>query len=243
MRLYRDEWEWSWDELNRRLVEEVAGLRSFGREGREQLPGTLEITIHVASGSVATVGQFVEDPEFTAQLRANLLNRLSRLPRHALPEIELCAAGAALDRIEIVEKAVCAPARLRLLASAGESSGWPAIDYELPSGQQQFTVGRGPWHGRDDRLHNDVQLPPEARFVSRRAAQLTRKGRFLEVVTRDQGKHLTVEWNDERIRPDRVAAAAVLVGIGGRIHLDGVVPSDRLALEVLAAADGAPEAS
>lgn len=242
MRLYGNEWEWSWDDLNKRVVETIVDLKSFGREGAEQLPGSLEITIRVASGSVATIDQFIGDPAFRAQIEASLLNRLSRTPRHALPQIEFDVVPATLDQVEVKEGAIRAPARLRLRPRKGESPGWLPVDYELPAGQQLFTVGRGQWHGSTDRLRNDVQLPSAARFVSRRAAQLSRKGRFLEVVTRDQGKHLTVEWNNERIRPDRVAAAGVLVGVGGIISLDGVLASDRLTLEVLGA-DVVAEAS
>ena len=234
MRLYRQEWDWSWDELNKRVVDEIAGLRSFGREGREHVPGAIEITIRVASGSVATVEQFAADPEFRAQIEAGLLNRLNRIPRHALPEIALGVVADNLDRIEVKEGTLAAPARLRLRPREGDDGSWPAVEYSLPAAQRLFAVGRGRWHGADDRLRNDVALPGEARFVSRRAAQLTRKGRYLEVATRDQGKHLTVEWNEEWARPARVAASGVLVGIGGSIHLDGIQASDRLTLEVLA---------
>ena len=229
----RKSWEWSWDDLVKRVADEVLERREYGPLGAEVLPSRIRLTLNVMPRHVATVDRFVRDPEFKTQVDALVLNRLDRTPHYGLPTIELEVVEAGENSIEVQEMPVLAPTVLRLQSNWSGEPGWQQQDYRLADGQSTFTLGRGRWHGPTDLVRNDVQLPAGALFVSRRAATLRRVGHLLQVSSRDQGRHLVVRWKGAEMRPDRAAMNTVEVGVGGTITFNGFEAGDSLMLELL----------
>jgi hypothetical protein len=87
---------------------------------------------------------------------------------------------------------------------------------------RELRFGRGPWHGVDRQIPNDLVLCEKTEFVSRRAGRLLHDGAHLEVESLDQGDHLHVRRaTGETVRPARTASGRVALREDDVIELVG----------------------
>jgi len=204
------------DDLLRRSEEGVWRLRSFGARGEECFPPAVVVRVTLASGSPDVARGLVTDPAFARDLEARLLNRLVHPRPDGLPVVRWEVATGPTDTVTVVEDP--RPAAAHLFIRGGDRDGACVV---LAAGQREFRVGRGPWHGRDRVLANDVVASESDAFVSRAAALLIRSGAVLEVESRDQGECLQVLRPDgARIRPARTASGRVRIGPGDTLAFD-----------------------
>lgn len=183
------------DDLLRRVEDATWRLRTFGSRGAEEFPPA--VRVRVSARVPDPVRGWVEDPSFDRDLDARLLNRMVQASREALPLRSYEVEAADLDQVEVVPDAQAAVLVLRI--EGGDRDGEVVA---LPAGRREVRLGRGPWHGRDERVPNDVVLTAHQAFVSRAAAILYRSGACLEVVAREQGECLeVVRAGGARVRP------------------------------------------
>ncbi len=216
------------DDLLRRTEEGMWRLRSFGARGEECFPPAVVVRIAVASGSPEVVRGLVTEAAFARDLEARLRNRLVHPGAGGLPTLRWEVDAGSQDAVTVAEDPRPSAAFVRI--RGGDRDG---ACVTLASGQHEFRLGRGAWHGRDRVLPNDVVLCEEDAFVSRAAALLVRAGGALEIESRDQGECLQVVRADgTRIRPARTATGRVRVDPGDTVVLDdGEGRSVVLALE------------
>lgn len=173
------------------------------------------VLIEVGGGSVAVVQSFVDDPEFDRDVGNDLLNRLVKIRRDALPTRLYEVRAAARTKVTVAETA---DGNLAWLEVHGGDCGdsW----YNLALSQAEWRLGRGPKHGDDDQMANDVIVSNEALFVSRKAAVLRRSGSGLMIESLDQGDYLAVLKDGQRIRPTHVRSGTVRIRPGDAIEFN-----------------------
>jgi hypothetical protein len=89
----------------------------------------------------------------------------------------------------------------------------------MPGDKRVFLVGRGPWHGDDQHVANDVVVAEGEKSISRRAARLHRVSGNFELEALDQGEALVVSHADgQRLRPALSASGRVPVHPGDVIE-------------------------
>jgi hypothetical protein len=221
--------ELSRDNLLQRVVDEVLGLRERGRMGADTLPPEVGVHLQVPPDRFDVVRSFVEDPFFDRDVEAELANRVAA-PIHQLPlrayvvetgeAVSITASGRAMNIV------------LRVFVEGGDRGGREEV---LPARLPAIRLGRGPWHGSDQREPNDLIVSDADSFVSRRAARMKRVGGGWEVAALDQGQCLVVLRADgSRVRPHNSPKGWVHVLPGEAIELnDGAQQSVivRFALE------------
>ena len=221
--------ELGWDDLIRRVAQSIAETAHYGARGAVSFPPELEVSITVGDEAVAIARDFVARPSFDRDVAAQIANRCdcsaSELPLRSY-EVE---AGERL-RVEARARTGAAAARWVLRIEGGDRDG-EAI--ELPASRPEIRFGRGPWHGADRQVTNDVIVAEESAFVSRRAGRLLASGHRFEVEALDQRDDLCVCRADgERLRPSRSASGRATLRPGDAIELaDGGGQSIRLVLE------------
>jgi hypothetical protein len=205
--------ELGWDDLIRRVVDEVAGLKRYGARGEVVFPMEVVVRITVGQGSVATVQEFVDRPELDREVGAMLANRCD-VAIDQLPRREYLVSPADRTSVTVAEGA---PQAWRFVVDGGDLGG--AI-LALPTGWSEAAFGRGQWHGGDQHAPNDLVVCEHTEFVSRRAGRLYRAGHLLEVASLDQGDQLIVKRaNGETVRPARTARGRAAVRPGDTIEL------------------------
>jgi hypothetical protein len=205
--------ELGWDDLIRRVVDEVAKLKRFGPRGDVVFPIEVLVRISVAEGSVATVQGFVDRPELDREVGAALSNRCD-VAIELIPRREYVVSAADRTTVSVIEGA---PQPWRFVIEGGDRSG---ATLELPSAWSEAAFGRGEWHGNDRQARNDLIVCDHTEFVSRRAGRLYRVGHVLEVVSLDQGDQLSVKrGNGEAVRPARTARGRAPIRPGDAIEL------------------------
>ncbi|MBN1334837.1 MAG: hypothetical protein JXB39_02640 [Deltaproteobacteria bacterium] len=204
------------DDLLRRAEEGIWHLGTYGARGESCFPPAVQVRVTVASGSPDVARALIEDPSFARDLEARLLNRLADPRSDRLPACRWEVSAGPVDAVTVAEDPRPRVARLRI--QGGDRDG---VCVSIGVGQRELRVGRGPWHGRDRVLANDVVVSESDAFVSRAAALLVQHGAVLEVETRDQGECLhVVRANGTRIRPARTARGRVRIGPGDSVVLD-----------------------
>lgn len=203
--------------LRQQVVRGVLTLRQRGAKGADTLPRMVRVTVRVAEGSLEVVRRFLDDPTFDDEVAAELANRLVGASADALP-------------VRLYDEPVRGtPTGVSVTEAGDEPWAWLEIEggdreskrVPLKASQVTYRLGRGPWHGEEGSVPNDVELPLEEDFVSRRAALLVRGGSAYLLEALDQQEHLTVVRGEgERIHPYRVR--------GGRVRLrhDDVIELD-----------------
>ena len=208
--------ELGWDDLIRRATDAIVELARYGTRGRVTFPPEVEVRIVVAEGSVDVIRGFVEKPDFDRQVRAAAANRCDCEPS-ALPLRSYQVAAGTKTEISVWE---CASERTWSLGiHGGDLDG---TVHQLPRGMAELRFGRGPWHGNDRQIPNDLVLCEKTEFVSRRAGRLFHAGAHLEVESLDQGDHLQVRRaSGETVRPARTASGRVALREDDVIELVG----------------------
>lgn len=218
--------ELGWDDLIRRVVDEVFRLKRFGARGETVFPMEVVVRITVGEGSLATVQGFVDRPELDREVSAALANRCD-VSIEQLPRREYLVSPADRTTVLVAEGA---PQAWQLVVEGGDRAG---TTHRFAVGWSEAAFGRGEWHGADQHARNDVVVCETTEFVSRRAGRLYRAGHLLEVTSLDQGDQLIVKRpTGEAIRPSRTARGRAAVRPGDAIELtDGRTGTVRLLVQ------------
>ncbi len=221
--------ELGWDDLIRRIVDEVVRLKRFGARGEVVFPVDVVVRITVGEGSVATVQEFVDRPELDREVGAGLANRCD-VALDQLPRREYVVSAADRTSITVVEGA---PQVWRFVIEGGDRA---RAALSLPAGWAEAAFGRGEWHGADQHARNDLIICEQTEYVSRRAGRLYRAGHLLEVASLDQADLLIVKRaSGEAVRPSRTARGRAAVRPGDTIELtDGRGGTVRILVERVA---------
>ncbi|HEU0037008.1 MAG TPA: hypothetical protein VFQ53_40635 [Kofleriaceae bacterium] len=217
--------ELGWDDLIRRVVDEIAKLKRYGARGEVAFPMDVTVRITVGEGSVDVVKGFIDKPELDREVGAALANRCD-VAVDQLPAREYVVSPADRTTITIVEGA---PKLWQLAIVGGDFDG---RQHTMPASWSELAFGRGEWHGGERGARNDLVVCERTEFVSRRAGRLHRAGHIVEVVALDQGDLLLVHRaGGETVRPARTARGRVAMKAGDAIELsDGRGGSVRLVL-------------
>ena len=215
--------ELGWDDLIRRVVDEVFRLKRFGARGEVVFPIEVVVRITVGQGSVTTVQELVDRPELDREVGAALANRCD-VALDQLPRREYLVSPADRTTISVAEGA---PRAWQLVVEGGDCAG---TMHRFAVGWSEAAFGRGVWHGADQSARNDVIVCETTEFVSRRAGRLYRAGHLLEVTSLDQGDQMIVKRpTGEAVRPARTARGRAVVRPGDTIELtDGRTGTVRL---------------
>jgi hypothetical protein len=218
--------ELGWDDLVRRIVDAIAGVRQYGPRGEVVFPDDLAVRIAAPENATAVVQGFLERPELDREVVAAVANRCD-VPASEVPAREYLVEVA--ERVSVTATAG-APKTLRLVIDGGDLDG---TTLPLPAGWSELAFGRGPWHGGDHGARNDLVVCDKTEYVSRRAGRLYRAGNQVEVAALDQADELIVRRaSGESVRPARTARGRALVKAGDAIELgDGRNNVVRLVLE------------
>ncbi len=218
--------ELGWDDLIRRVVDELARLKRFGARGEVVFPMEVVVRITVGEGSLATVQELVDRPELDREVGAGLSNRCD-VAIEQLPRREYLVSAADRTNVSVAEGA---PQVWQFVVEGGDRAG---STLKLPTGWSEAAFGRGEWHGGDQHARNDLVLCEHTEFVSRRAGRLYRAGHLLEVASLDQGDELIVKRaSGEAVRPSRTARGRAPVRPGDTIELtDGRTGTVRLLVQ------------
>jgi rhodanese-related sulfurtransferase len=109
-----------------------------------------------------------------------------------------------------------APKTYQLKIEGGDRAG-NAVP--MQGEKRVFLVGRGPWHGDDQQVANDVVVSETEKGISRRAARLHRVSGNFELEALDQSEALVVARPDgQRLRPALAASGRVPVQPGDVIE-------------------------
>lgn len=205
--------ELGWDDLIRRVVDELAALKRYGARGEVAFPTDVSVRITVAEGSVAVVQGFVDRPELDREVGAALSNRCD-VPLDQLPLREYLVSSADRTTVTVGEGS---PRAWQLLVDGGDLSGRTLT---LSSTWSEAAFGRGEWHGPDHGARNDLVVCEHTEFVSRRAGRLYRTGHLVEVAALDQGDLLVVRRaRGETLRPTHTARGRAVLRAGDAIEL------------------------
>lgn len=201
--------------LRQQIVEQILRLKQRGAQGAETLPAVVEVSVEVGEGSVGVVQGFLDDPGFDRDVEADLLNRLVKISEEGLP-VRVYGRVQASSQTRVTVRETTEGHLAWLEVQGGDQHGtWISIT----TAQPEWRLGRGAWHGNDELVANDIVVSHEARFVSRRAAQLRRFGSGLMLESLDQGEFLTViRRNRQRIRPTHVRSGMVAVHPGDTVE-------------------------
>ncbi len=199
--------------LHKRVVGGIMRLKRRGPRGAEKLPPVVGVLIEVGQGSMAVVQSFIDDPEFDRDVEHDLLNRLVKIRGDGLPTRLYEVRAAARTRVTVAE-------------TTDGNLAWLQIDggdchdawYNLALSQAEWRLGRGPIHGDDNQIANDVSVSNTELFVSRKAAVLRRVGSGLVVESLDQGDYLAGLKDGQRLRPTHARSATVKVRPGDAIE-------------------------
>ncbi len=201
-------------DLLRKVVDGIAKLRHHADRGVEVLPPEVRVHITVAEGSVQVIERFVSDPAFDRDVEAGLKNKLVHVREDRMPVRHYAVEPGKRTKIVVTE----VPPRPHHLAIEGGDNDGQAIP--LPGDKRTFLIGRGPWHGENQQIANDLIVSENERAISRRAARLHRTGGGgFELEALDQGEALVVCRPDgQRLRPALSASGRVPIHGGDVIE-------------------------
>lgn len=204
------------DNLVQLVVEQVFALSEHGRHGARALPPEVAVAITVPADRLEVVRGFVDDPRFEHDVDAELINRLASASVEAIP-LRLYTVRAG-DGFEVAAIGRAGSLVVRMAIAGGDRHGQVHL---VPAQMRTLRVGRGPWHGADQRERNDLVVSDGDPFVSRRAARLRRAGAAWEVEALDQGACLVVVRADgTRVRPHHTPRGWVALRGGDQLELN-----------------------
>lgn len=201
-------------DLLRKVVDGILKLRRHGGHGIEVLPAEVEVRISVGDeGGVQAIRAFLEDPAFDREVEAGLLNRLVHTREDRMPIRRYIVEAGGKTAVDVVE---IQPRSLHLRVDGGDKTG---TTFPLPMGRRDVLIGRGPWHGNDQQVANDLIVAENEKTISRRAARLHRSGSNLELEALDQREAMGVLRPDgTKLRPALSASGRVPIRPGDTIE-------------------------
>jgi hypothetical protein len=162
---------------------------------------------------VQVIERFVNDPAFDREVEAALRNRLVRAREDRMPVRRYFVKGGKKTQVSVKETP---PKAYHLRVEGGDRNG---TTVSLPGDKRVFLVGRGPWHGDEQQVANDVTVSETEKAISRRAARLHRASGTFELESLDQSEALVVSRPDgQRFRPALAASGRVPVHPGDIIE-------------------------
>jgi len=200
-------------DLLRRVVDGIAKLKRHADRGVEVLPPEVEVHITVGEGSVQVIERFVNEPSFDREVEAALRNKLVRAREDRMPVRRYFVQAGKKTQVSVKESA---PKTYQLKIEGGDRAG---STVPMQSEKRVFLVGRGPWHGDDQQVANDLIVSETEKAISRRAARLHRVSGTFEIEALDQSEALVVARPDgQRLRPALSASGRVPVHPGDVIE-------------------------
>ena len=200
-------------DLLRKVVDGISKLKRHADRGVEVLPPEVEVHITVGEGSVQVIERFVSDPAFDREVEAALLNRLVRAREDRMPVRRYFVKAGKRTQVSVKETP---PRSYQLRIEGGDRNG---AAVPLPGEKRVFLLGRGPWHGDEQQISNDVVVSESEKAISRRAARFHRAGGSFELESLDQSEALVVSRPDgQRLRPALAASGRVPVQLGDVIE-------------------------
>ena len=200
-------------DLLRKVVDGILKLKRHGGRGIEVLPAEVEVNITVAEGGVQAIESFLEDPTFDRDVEAALLNRLVHAREDRMPVRHYHVKAGDRTSVEVAE---IQPRTLQLRVAGGDRDG---SSFPLPPGRRDLLMGRGPWHGDDQQVANDVIVADKEKTISRKAARVRRSGAAMEIESLDQREAMVVVKPDgSRLRPALAATGRVQLRPGDAIE-------------------------
>jgi hypothetical protein len=200
-------------DLLRKVVDGILKLRRHGGRGIEVLPEEVQVKITVGEGGVQAIETFLEDPSFDREVEASLLNRLVHAREDRMPVRHYSVEAGSRTSVVVTE---VEPRVLQLRIAGGDRDG---TKIPVPPGRRDLLLGRGPWHGDDQQVANDVIVAEADKTISRRAARIRRAGASLEIESLDQREAMVVVKPDgSRLRPALSASGRVPVRTGDSIE-------------------------
>ena len=200
-------------DLLRKVVDGILKLRRHGGRGIEVLPEEVEVRIKVGEGGVQAIQSFLEDPSFDREVEAALLNRLVHAREDRMPVRHYTVEAGDRTSVEVSE---IKPRTLQLRVEGGDRNG---STFPMPPGRRDLLMGRGPWHGDDQQVANDVIVAEKEKTISRRAARVRRSGAAMEIESLDQREAMVVVKPDgSRLRPALAATGRVQIRPGDAIE-------------------------
>ena len=200
-------------DLLRKVVDGILKLKRHGGRGIEVLPAEVDVNITVAEGGVQAIESFLEDPTFDRDVEAALLNRLVHAREDRMPVRHYKVKAGDRTTVEVTE---IQARTLQLRVAGGDRDG---TAFALPAGRRDLLIGRGPWHGDDQQVANDVIVADKEKTVSRRAARVRRSGAAMEIESLDQREAMVVVKPDgSRLRPALAATGRVQLRPGDAIE-------------------------
>ncbi len=184
------------------------------------LPPEVQVKIGVGEGSVKVIEAFLQDEAFDRDVAATLRNQLVHARQDALPIRHYVVEAAPKTLVEVTEMEARA---LKLRIAGGDRDG---ATIPLPQNRRDLLLGRGPWHGTDQQVANDVVVSDSEKAISRRAARLHRGTAVVELESLDQREALAVVRPDgQKLRPALSANGRVPLRPGDAIEFsDGSKP-------------------
>jgi hypothetical protein len=221
--------ELGWDDVIRRVSKAIADTAHFGARGAVSFPPEVAVTIVAAGAGPAEVARdFVQRPGFDREVATQLINRCDCAPSDLPVRSYDVQEG---ERLEVRVTARATGATRWVLRVEGGDLDGEAL--ELVAGRPELRFGRGPWHGGDRQVANDLVVSENCSYISRRAGRLIASGHVFEVEALDQGDLLFVRRaGGESLRPARAASGRATLSAGDAIELtDGADEKVRLTLE------------
>jgi hypothetical protein len=167
----------------------------------------------VGEGSVQVIERFVNDPTFDREVEAALRNKLVRAREDRMPVRRYFVKAGKKTQVSVKESA---PKTYQLKIEGGDRAG---STVPMQGEKRVFLVGRGPWHGDDQQVANDIIVSETEKAISRRAARLHRVSGTFELEALDQSEALVVARPDgQRLRPALSASGRVPVQPGDVIE-------------------------
>ena len=173
-------------DLLRRVVDGIAKLRRHADRGVEVLPPEVEVHITVGEGSVQVIERFVNDPSFDREVEAALRNKLVRAREDRMPVRRYFVKAGKKTQVTVKESA---PKTYQLKIEGGDRAG---TTVPMQGEKRVFLVGRGPWHGDEQQVANDIIVSETEKGIS----TIDADGVALAAI---QGLHLIVQEKDARI--------------------------------------------
>lgn len=190
--------EWHADALVRRCVNAVCRLGERDLAGVPLWPTAVTLHLEVASADPRTVERLVSIPSVESAIRDGLINRVPAAAQ--LPAVDFRVTGGPTDRVRAVAS-TCARLRFDILPPSPDSPwSWAATSCLPADDQTALLVGRGPHHGGETHLPNDLVLPGEARFITRALGELRRFGAHWVLHPTGSVEGLRVRRHDGRLR-------------------------------------------